>query len=212
MSAYPEWMHKLVEVDEARKAAEAAAQAEADAQAAAMQRLLGENLVEVLAFLLDVALPAPETNEVELDGVKFALGPHDVEPIVRDEAGNITNFHFTLVVRAGDGNTFLTQARAFQFGSLIGVDLAPLAAHVLTLVSIQRALGALDGLTVGDLLDDCEAANPVVANAAHILAADFELHGLAAANTMLGVALDHGDRVHEAAVVRDYLLSLHSAA
>jgi hypothetical protein len=139
--AFPQWMHKLVEVDEARKAAEAAAQAEADAQAAAMQRLLGANLVEVLAFLLDVALPAPETNEIVLDGVHFSLDRHDIEPFSRSEAGEVTHFHFTLRV-AGDVQP--DAPRYFQFASICGDDglrteMEKLAEHVMYLVTFSHS-------------------------------------------------------------------------
>jgi hypothetical protein len=102
---YPQWMSKMVTIDAARREREAEIERQKREAEAARERQQGAWLVEVVAFLFDVALPAPEGDGITLDGFNFWLSavPSGDGPIYeRDEAGKPVRWAFELGISALD--------------------------------------------------------------------------------------------------------------
>lgn len=214
MTLFPEWMSKLVEIDESRRA-EQAEQARLEALAeAAHQRMLGAALVEALAFVLDVALPAPDKNEIVLDGVKFWLNAHDVDPITeRDADGKPTRFHFSLYVAAAATtiHAFKPRSYAFNQNDWPMPDreqlLRDLAAFVIELVREIRLCAAAGTRIVRETVKEMEQAdNLIAANALTTLINDFELSDFLYMTKLIALAMDAG-RDEDLAYITNYLLS-----
>lgn len=92
---YPDWMQEAVRIErEMREEIAEEERIERERQEADGRRL-GRALPEALAFF-DIAIPAQETNRVELDFVAFSLRNFDFEPVRRNEDGTARRYNFRL--------------------------------------------------------------------------------------------------------------------
>jgi len=156
---YPDWMQEAVRIERemreeiAEKARIVREQQEAD------ERRLGRALPEALAFF-DIAIPAQETNRVELDFVAFSLRNFDFETVLRNEDGTASRYNFrlkaellcgphsgmersVLVIAYADEANAIKQARR-EFAQIV-VDFHHRAAlHKLASATMVSALGPLN--------------------------------------------------------------------
>ena len=94
---YPDWMQEAVRIErEMREEIAEEARIERERQEADGRRL-GRALPEALAFF-DIAIPAQETNRVELDFVAFSLRNFDFEPVCHNEDGTASRYNFRLKI------------------------------------------------------------------------------------------------------------------
>jgi len=164
---YPDWMQEAVRIErEMRAEREEAARVEREQQEAD-ERRLGRALPEALAFF-DIAIPAQETNRVELDFVAFSLRNFDFEPVCHNEDGTASRYNFrlkiellcgpgsgmeraVLVTASADEADAIKQARR-EFAQIV-VDFHHRAAlHKLASAMMVSALGLLDGMVYAALV------------------------------------------------------------
>lgn len=211
MTNTPQWMHKL-EAAHADRRAEEARISELEAKAkAAHGRMLGAALVEVLALVLDVALPAPDVNKVVLDGVAFSLSESDIEPITERGAGGApVKWLFTLLVGPEVPTISPVKPRWFAFASGNGPgwhaeQIGELADYVMGALAEIRLYAASATRSVFQLVQDMRAADNLrAAEAAESLWSDYEFDGHYGAVKLVAAALI--DRRPEFEPIRDFLL------
>ena len=173
---YPDWMQEAVRIErEMREEIAEEARIERERQEADGRRL-GRALPEALAFF-DIAIPAQETNRVELDFVAFSLRNFDFEPVCRNEDGEVSQYNFRLktellcgpdsgmersvlvIVSAGEADA-IKQARR-KFAQIV-VDFHHRAAlHKLASATMVSALGLLDGMANVALVSMRDARDPL---------------------------------------------------
>lgn len=214
MTPVPGWMSKLIAIDERRKATEAElARLEALAEAA-HQRMLGAALVEALAFVLDVALPPKDVNEVVLDGVRFWLDAHDVEPITeRDADFAPCRWNFTLhvapalpTIQSIVERSFAFMEGEFPMPELHEDRMSKLALHVIRLVDEMHLAAAAGSRSIMQLVSDMHYRDNLQAAAAvEALWVDFEFEGGSLAVSLIAAAM--ANERAELATIRNYLLS-----
>ena len=156
---YPDWMQESVRIErEMRAEREEAARIERE-QKEEDERRLGRALSEALAFF-DIAIPAQETNRVELDFVAFSLRNFDFEPVCHNEDGTASRYNFRLKIEllcgpgSGMERAVLVTASADEAGAIkqarrefaqIVVDFHHRAAlHKLASATLVSALGPLN--------------------------------------------------------------------
>lgn len=156
---YPDWMQEAVRIErEMREEIAEKARIEREQQEAD-ERRLGRALPEALAFF-DIAIPAQETNRVELDFVAFSLRNFDFEPVCHNEDGTASRYNFrlktellcgpgsgmeraVLVTASADEADAIKQARR-EFAQIV-VDFHHRAAlHKLASAMMVSALGPLN--------------------------------------------------------------------
>ena len=156
---YPDWMQEAVRIErEMREEIAEEARIERERQEADGRRL-GRALPEALAFF-DIAIPAQETNRVELDFVAFSLRNFDFEPVCHNEDGTASRYNFRLkiellcgpdsgmdrsvLVVAGGGEVDAIKQARREFAQIV-VDFHHRAAlHKLASATLVSALGPLN--------------------------------------------------------------------